>query len=154
VWAGIPRNYLLGTKGAGVNTRAIAAQNTSQLDSTIQWWRRTLSGLLTEVYTEIYGDADAAAVATHSLKRRRGFDATAELEKNYINVHFTPEVIGGVETLMHLYKCGVINFDTYAQCSLRSAGLYEDGSGSHDYMSAEDKKRMVLTGMTTQQKKN
>ena len=110
---GIPRSYLLGTKGSSISTKAIAAQNTSQLDSTIQWWRRSLSELLTVVYIDIYGTMDASAVAAERGKSKRKFNPQEALEDNFVSIQFTPDVLGGPESLLQLYRTGVINYETY-----------------------------------------
>ena len=82
-------------------------------------WRHTLALLLTSVYHEIYGSADAMAIAASSSRKRKNFDAANAVEgecelqfmkgsdattENFVAISFTPEVLGGTDTLLELYQ--------------------------------------------------
>ena len=53
---GIPRSFLLSSRGGGTAAVAMAQQSNSIVSSTIQWWRVVLGRLLTVVYHQIYGN--------------------------------------------------------------------------------------------------
>lgn len=46
--------------------------------------------------------------------------------KNFVEVHFTEDSAGGLDTLLKLYQFGVINFDRFSSCALRIAGMDQD----------------------------
>ena len=48
------------------------------------------------------------------------------LAQNFVEVHFTEDSAGGLDTLLKLYKFGVINFDRFSSCALRIAGMDQD----------------------------
>ena len=124
---GIPRSFLLSSRGGGSVASAVAQQSNSIVASTIQWWRVVLGRLLTVVYHQIYGTEDAQSVVKQ-LGRKRKFSANDAFEENFVEVHFTEDSAGGLETLLKLYQFGVISFDRFSSCALRIAGMDQDST--------------------------
>ena len=62
------------------------------------------------------------------LGRKRKFNAVDAFEENFVEVHFTEDSAGGLETLLKLYQFGVINFDRFSSCALRIAGMDQDNT--------------------------
>ena len=48
--------------------------------------------------------------------------------KNFVEVHFTEDSAGGLDTLLKLYQFGVISFERFSSCALRIAGMDQDNS--------------------------
>ena len=77
---GIPRSFLLSSRGGGTAVSAVAQQSNNIVSSTIQWWRVVLGRLLTVVYHQIYGTEDAQSVVKQ-LGRKRKFNAVDAFEE-------------------------------------------------------------------------
>ena len=56
-------------------------------------WRVVLGRLLTVVYHQIYGSADAETVVSQQVSRKRKFSAVDALEENFVEVHFTEGIV-------------------------------------------------------------
>lgn len=82
---GIPRSFLLSSRGGGSTAMAVAQQSNNIVASTIQWWRVVLGRLLTVVYHQIYGTEDAQSVVKQ-LGRKRKFNAIDAFEENFVEV--------------------------------------------------------------------
>ena len=52
--------------------------------------------------SQIYGSADAETVVSQQVSKKRRFSAVDALEENFVEVHFTEDSAGGMQTLLQV----------------------------------------------------
>ena len=117
---GVPRSLLYSD-----SVRVGAADHSDgTMRVTLNWWKRQLSRILSQMYQMVYGDGDAKAV----IKRAAGKGLTLRdiMDENVITVSFPNQIVATIPELKEMYACNIISWETFNISCLRVAGI--DGS--------------------------
>lgn len=123
---GVPLSVLSGGGRSGGGNSAVGAEHTRTVHAMyrlgVQEWRKRLSSVLTDCFTECYFDLLVSEKSTEKT------DVDPYKEKKYRTVHidFAPSTFVGNEALREVFEWGVIDFKTFGQYCLSNLGLPSD----------------------------
>lgn len=126
---GVPLSVLSGGGRSGGGNTTVGAEHTKTVHAMfrlgVQEWRKRLSSILTDCFTECYFDL---LVSEKSDEKSTKKTVNPYLEKKYRTVHidFAPSTFVGNEALRECYEWGVIDFKTFGQYCLSNLGLPAD----------------------------
>ena len=132
---GVPRS-LLYSDSARVG---VADHSSDTMRVTLDWWKRQLTRILSQMYQIVYGKSDAMAV----IKQTAGKGMTLRdiMDKNVVTVSFPTQVTATIAELKELYQCNVISWETFNTSCLRVAGVDATPAYDKDPEGTTSKKR-------------
>jgi hypothetical protein len=146
---GVPRSTFLSDYSQAVKGNNEALNR--MFRSTLLWWRKILTRVLTRVYDIIYGESDGNYwfyQQMHSNKRRRKDPLSADelyaaTVENKVQVTFPSNPVAEIEQLTFLNTRGIIDWNTYTHYMLRAVCIPEDEAVNNDILKPTDKKQML-----------
>jgi len=122
---GVPLSVLAGGGGgSGSQNSNTGAEHTKTIHSMyrlgVQEWRKRMSSILTDCFTECYFDY---LVASGGTSDEKPVNLYQEKKHRTVHVDFAPATFVGNEPLRQIYEWGVIDFKTFAQFCLSNLGL-------------------------------
>ena len=126
---GVPLSVLSGGGRSGSGNTAVGAEHTKTVHAMyrlgVQEWRKRLSSILTDCFTECYFDL-LVAEKTAEKSTKKPVDPYKEKKYRTVHIDFAPSTFVGNEPLRECYEWGVIDFKTFGQYCLSNLGLPAD----------------------------